>query len=222
MIIVVFKSGKRRTKANGGVRISLVLAAASCQVGCAPTIRSFTITPQVICAGESAIIRWDASGDTQLTVAPEPPPASMADCAMRGRSTSAYTLIARRNGKDVRSELEVLELQDGGAEPIALSTNAVEGQAVVASGVKNNELWSNRVSIASVAVCDRREIQVKHADRVATLPASGAPSDAFDGMPLAGQWELRSPMSNDEQNYPKMRPKELAILATFRCQKGTP
>jgi len=207
---------------RGCVMALLFLIAAGCQVGCGPTIRTFTISPQILCEGESAVIRWDASGDTEVTVTPESPPASPATCAARGREASAYTLVARRGGKEVERELEVLQLHDGGAEPIAFGTNAVEAQAVVASGEKNQELWSNRVSVATVAACAGREIQVKHANRLATLPASGEPSSAFDGTALAGPWELRSPMSAAEQNNPRVRPTELEVLATFRCQKGTP
>lgn len=200
----------------------LALVAAGYAVGCGPSIRSFTITPRVLCADESAVIDWDASGATELTFAAEPPPASSPTCAIRGRAASAYTLIARRGGKEERRLVEVFELSDQGGEPVAFPTSAIEGQVVVAGGEKDRELWSDRVRVATVAACDGRAIEVRHADRVATIAAGGEPSAAFDGTALEGRWELRSPLSPAEQSHPGSRPKQLAILATFRCQKGTP
>src|ERR1700730_16426488 len=95
-------------------RLLLVLIAIGCQIGCAPKIRNFTISPQTLCEGESAHIGWDASGDIDLTVSPEPAPPNSPVCAIRGRATSNYTLIARRNGKEQRAAVELILLDDQG------------------------------------------------------------------------------------------------------------
>jgi hypothetical protein len=44
-------------------------------------------------------------------------------------------------------------------------------------------------------------------------------SDALAGTPISGLWELRSPLSAEEQSNPSLRPKELKVLATLRCRK---
>jgi hypothetical protein len=54
------------------------------------------------------------------------------------------------------------------------------------------------------------------------LPAGGAPSEALAGTPLAGEWELRSVLTSDEQTNSTLRPKVLEILATFACTQVTP
>jgi hypothetical protein len=201
-----------------GLMLSLLIVG-GCQTGCGPTIRNFVISPRALCEGESASIQWDASGNTEMTVSVEPPPASSPTCAIRGRATLNYTLVARRNGKEQRKAVEVVQLTDQGTEPVGLPTSAIVGQDVVAQGNKDPQLWSDRVRVVSVAACDGRSITVKHADRAVALPSSGAPSSAFDGTVLAGPWELLSPLSSAEQTDRSLRPTQLEILATFRCQK---
>jgi hypothetical protein len=206
----------------GSSRLLLVLIAIGCQIGCAPKIRNFTISPQTLCEGESAHIGWEASGDIDLTVSPEPPPPNSPVCAIRGRATSNYTLIARRNGKEQRAAIEIIQLDDQGAEPIGFPTSAIVGLDALARGNKDPNLWSDRVRIVTVAACEGRTITLKHADRVASLPSTGATSSAFYGTTLSGPWEMLSALSSVEQNDRTLRPTHLEILATFRCQKGTP
>jgi hypothetical protein len=201
-------------------RLLPVLIAIGCQIGCAPKIRNFTISPQTLCEGESAHIGWDASGDIDLTVSPEPASPNSPVCAIRGRATSNYTLIARRNGKEQRAAVEIIQLDDQGAEPVGVPTSAIVGLDVLARGNKDPNLWSDRVRIVTVSACEGRTITVKHADRVASLPSSGASSSAFYGTTLSGPWEMLSPLSSAEQNDRALRPTHLEILATFRCQKG--
>jgi hypothetical protein len=221
MILTNLKGKRRSVRRSGWVVLPLLIVAGS-QAGCAPNIRNFTISPQTLCEGESALIRWDASGDIDLTVSPEPPPPSSSMCAIRGRATSNYTLIARRNGKERRAAIEVIQLDDQGTEPVGFPTSAIVELDVLARGNKDPHLWSDSVRIVTVAACEGRTITVKHADRVASLPSSGAPSSAFDGTVLAGPWEMLSPLSSAERTDRVLRPTHLEILATFRCQKGTP
>ena len=217
MTLVNFTRNKHLLR-QCGLMLSLLIAGGS-QTGCGPTIRNFVISPQALCEGESASIQWDASGSTEMTVSVEPPPASSPTCAIRGRATSNYTLIARRNGKEQRKAVEVVQLADQGTEPVGLPTTAIVGQDVVARGSKDPRLWSHRVHVVTVAACNGRSVTVKHADRVVALPSSGAPSSAFDGTVLAGPWELLSPLSSAEQTDRSLRPTQLQIIATFHCQK---
>ena len=193
------------------------------ELGCAgPSVDRFQIEPQVLCEGQSAVIHWDVSGEPAMAFSLEPEPTGVSSCTEKGRETLAFTLVARRRGKEAERKVEVVQLHESGAEPIAIRTSRLEGSDVVASGEKNLALWAQRVQIATVAACQNRAIQVQHAGKTVLLPAKGMPSDALAGTPLAGSWELRSPLSAGEQTNPRLRPKELEVLATFRCKNEAP
>jgi hypothetical protein len=100
-----------------------------------------------------------------------------------------------------------------------MRTNAIEGTEVVASGDKNPALWDSRVEVAAIGACQNRTVSVEHAGKTATIEQRKESSDALAGTPISGPWELRSPLSAEEQRNPSLRPKELKVLATLRCTK---
>jgi hypothetical protein len=203
-------------------RLRIAAAVALCSGGCAPAIHSFTLAPQVLCAGDTATAAWDARGTTTLEIAPETSPPATDGCAVRGRTTTAYTLIARRNGEDARSVLEVLQLSDGAAEPVAFPTGRLEAINVIADGAKAPALWNDQVRVATVAACANRVITVTHEGHTAILPADGKASPAFDGTALGGHWSLSSPLTPGEQHDPASRPSQLEVVTTLHCVKGNP
>jgi hypothetical protein len=202
-------------KACTVILITCCVAGFSCA---APQVDHFEATPQVVCEGEQAVIRWDASGELALAVRTEPEPSAEDGCAAVGRDTLALTLVARQNGKEAQRQVEIVQLRHISAEPIALRTQAIEGTDVVARGEKNAALWSHRVEVATVATCGHRTIYVRHADKTASLPVNGTASDALAGTTLGGVWELRSPLSAEEQQEPSLRPRELKVLAKVHCK----
>ncbi len=200
-----------------------VVAIMSLLVGCVgPAVESFRITPRVLCEGESAVANWDVRGKASMTFLVEPEPAGKQTCRASGKETFMFRLAAASGRKEDEKQVELVQLHPVGAEPIVFGTNRMEGDQVVASGEKNPELWTERVQVASLAACDNRNIQVRHGGRAAMLPAGGAPSGELAGTPLAGEWELRSVLTSDEQRNSTLRPKELEILATFACTQVTP
>jgi hypothetical protein len=207
----------------GEGNLTVLFAVIFFELGCAgPSIQHFSVDPQVLCEGESAVIRWDATGELAMAYSLESAPAGESSCSARGRETFAITLVARKGSEEKPRKVEVVQLHEGGAEPIAIRTTRLEGAKVVAVGEKNPALWSDRVQIATVASCQSRVVEVQHAGKTAVLPANGAVSDALGGTALAGSWEFRSPLSSDEQKNPALRPKDLEVLATFRCRKDAP
>lgn len=149
-------------------------------------------------------------------------PSSTDMCAPAGREVVALTLVAGRPPNETPYPIEVVQLHDNAREPVTLTTTAIDGMNVVASGNKNPELWRDHVEIGTVAACSGRRIEVSHAGRVVTLEGSGTPSNALAGTLLKGPWELRSPMSPPEQSTPALRPKDLTVVTTLRCRGGTP
>jgi hypothetical protein len=189
--------------------------------GCGPAIRSFDISPRVVCERETAQIHWNVRGEPTMDVALEPQPDDSGTCPGWGHETLAYMLVATKGGKKAQRRIEVIQLRASGADPIAIATTSIDDGTVVATGEKNAALWTSRVRVETVAACQNRLIEVRHAGRTIELAADGTPAQGLSGTELPGTWELRSPMSRDEQKTPGLRPKELEILATFSCAKGT-
>ncbi len=202
-----------------GRRLAGLLLVAGCVVGCCagPRVSRLDATPRVLCPGETAVVRWEANGELAMAVRTEPTPATDS-CAAAGRDTLALTLVARKHGEEAQQTVEVMQLQTTAAEPVVIRTNAIEGTDVVARDEKNVALWGDRVEVATVAACGGRDIDVRHAGRTAKMPGDGSPSDALAGTTLTGPWELRSPLSRDEQKDPSRRPKELKVFVTVRCK----
>ena len=134
----------------------------------------------------------------------------------------ALTLVARKNGEEAVKKVELGQLRRNVTEPILLTTTSLAGSDVIASGDKNANLWDGRVEVATVSACRHRPIHVRHENKAVLLSAEGTPSAALVGTTLGGAWELRSPLTLEEQQTPALRPKTLQILATVRCREEKP
>jgi hypothetical protein len=132
-----------------------------------------------------------------MTFAPEQLQAGADSSVASGRHTFDFTLVSRRGGKEVRREIEAMELAETRTEPIAFATSAVEGDAVIADGEKNAALWAGHVQIATIAACGGRALSVEDEGKRVLLPGNGVPSDELTGARLAGFWKLRSQLSRD-------------------------
>ena len=201
---------------------SVALSVLFC-LGCGgPTIKQFDIQPQILCEGQTAVMHWHADGDLAMTFRLEPPRAGEEECAVEGFDTYALTLVAHKNGEEAIKKVELGQLRRNVAEPILLPTTSLVGSDVVASGDKNVKLWDGRVEVATVAACRHRSIRVQHDNKGVDLSPDGVPSAALAGTTLGGSWELRSPLTPEEQQAPALRPKTLQILATVRCREEKP
>jgi hypothetical protein len=186
-----------------------------------PSIYRFEVTPQVLCEGEKAVVSWEARGETGMAVQEETAEKGAHDCVPSGRDVFAFTLVAHRGSEERERRVEVVQLHLDFTEPIAIHTNSIEGTEVVASGDKNSALWDSRVEVAAIGSCQNRTVSVQHAGKTATVEQGKGLSDALAGTPVSGTWELRSPLSAEEQSDPSLRPKELKVLATLRCRNDT-
>lgn len=192
-------------------------------IGCGgpPAIHELSVAPQVLCQDESASIHWDAEGELAIAIEQEPE-ASDPECPATGQTTLAITLVARSGEEEADRTVELVSLREPATEPVALATNLIRGDQVVASGEKNVALWGSRVEVATVAACGHRSLVVEHMGKTAWLGADGAPSEALAGSALSGAWELRSALTPKEQAEPALRPGRLKLLATLRCRQEGP
>jgi hypothetical protein len=62
-------------------------------------------------------------------------------------------------------------------------------------------------------------VSVQHAGKTATVEQGKKCQGTLAGTLVSGLWELRSPLSAEEQSKPNLGPKELKVLATLRCRK---
>jgi hypothetical protein len=189
--------------------------------GCcsAPAISTFTVTPSVLCEGERAVVNWEANSQPVLAIQEDQSEAGAGECVASGRSTFALTLAVGSGNDEKEQRVEFVQLAAIASEPIAFKTDTVEGDVVVARGEKNPALWDERVEVATIEACRRTPLTVKHAGRSMTIKAGNEKSEDLAGTPISGSWELRSPLTNQEIQTPRLRPKELTILATLRCRK---
>jgi hypothetical protein len=104
-------------------------------------------------------------------------------------------------------------------DPVVAPTQKLEGNDLLGSAEKEAAVWGERLEVAGVSACDGREVRVSHAGKTAVLARDGTLSSALAGTPLAGVWDLASPMTPAEAAKPQSRPKELRALVTLRCRQ---
>jgi len=205
------------------MRFAVRLLVASC-IGlgaCSgPRIYQFDAKPRVLCGKNAPAFAWNTDGEASLDIEAEPSPPQDPSCARTGIDLYEMTLLVRKSSDTVTRRMEVAHVAGRATEPVAIETQQVVGSEVVASSDKNAGIWNPAVEVVTVVACGGRELHVEHAGRTATL-STGAPSSAFEGTPLGGLWELRSPLTTDEQTTPSSRPRQLALVATIRCKGET-
>ena len=186
---------------------------------CKPSIRSFTVKPLTITSLDSVKATWDVSGAPTLlihenTIVPD---------STRGIVVAKYlelTLVARKGGKETKRMIQVTMLPSESSNEIVfsnvLSTN---GDTLIAKGEKNKLRWGDEFQIVSVASHSKRQLYVRHSGKSAELSSDGTPSNALEGTPIEGPWEIRSLVTAAEKKDLKTAPETLSINTTIQYKK---
>jgi hypothetical protein len=183
-----------------------------------PRIARFEVQPTVVCAGERSTLRWTAEGETAMTIQREETPT---DGLGTVPEVFKVRLVATKSGAEVIADLELVQLPAMSVRTVAFPT-VIEGSTVVASGTSDGTVWNDRVRVLRVAAIKNRAIEIRHGGKLVLLPGDGAGSEALNGTPVEGPWELRSPLSEAELANPALRPSALEIQVTIGCRPGTP
>jgi hypothetical protein len=124
--------------------------------------------------------------------------------------TVSLTLVVKKGRDSVTALEDILEFPSRFNHTVAVETSR-EGAELVGRDTTNPALWPAWFVIHTVRAPSGRSLAVRHGERSVTLAADGAPSSALQGVPLAGAWELRSPLGTGDP------PDLLRLAATVNC-----
>jgi hypothetical protein len=180
--------------------------------GCGgPKIKSFTVQPLITCGHEAVRLDWEVKGEPHLEVRFDP----ARDTPTTGQLTNVpadtltFLLVAKHRGKEAPREVAVLQIPPQFERDVVFRTALDTDGEIFATGVIE-EKWDN-FSIGSLLSASDRMIIVEHAGVRDTLSSDGTPSNVHAGLPLTGEWTLRT-----DKSLPL--PDRLRVRAEIRCQ----
>lgn len=210
-----------RTK-TGGLLLGLAMAVTA--AGCGPNVSAFAAKPNVICSGSQTRLSWDATKGGTLTASP--PTSGTGSVESQGSVMVAPTTTTRfhlevsslfgQDGRDV--DVSVLAASDA-PKPIGRSvadpSASCDGSGVSVTAVAPLEFWDPKLRVGHVVSQDGRRYHIEHAGRSGDV-APGAPSDAFQGTDVSGEWKLKTPLESDEACGKKL-PRSLMVGVAAAC-----
>jgi len=207
------------------MRACLVLTAA---LGCAPNIHAFRAEPNVVCSGGRTTLTWSASSDGSLSAVPADSTLGAVDAngtrAVTPAVPTTYRLTVKHLGKSVSRDagVEVLvapgEARQIGASVADPSATCEAGTLAVTVNAPASA-WDPHIQVTSVGLTTgvNRTYRVEHAGRSAEV-APGAPSAAFAGLPVQGDWRLSTALAAPEACGRNV-PRSLIIDVASTCER---
>ena len=194
--------------------------------GCTFGIANFRAEPNVICGGSQTTLSWSATTDGTLSAVPAD--ASLGPVAATGTRTvsptgpTTYRLTVTRLWKTQTREVAVevvaapSEAKQIGAS-VADPSTTCEGNTLALTVTAPPADWDARIKVARVGLIPgvNRTFHVEHGGRTADV-APGAPSAAFAGLPVQGDWRLSTPLGPSEACGRNV-PRSLIIEVSSTC-----
>jgi hypothetical protein len=205
---------KVRKLARGCCAALLILGVA----GCAPKITRFDVLPVHVCEGTASAVTWEISGSLELMTTPAIQPLQGEPLRYQATEDTVFTLRVTRwpyqNPQVSETEVIVYRTPPLVSEPIAFQMQC-DGSSLIGILPRPATQWDPRIRLETVASDGSREITVEHEGRSSTLTASAPSSTAFQGAPMAGTWQLTTPLSANERcGDPGAAPPARIILTT--------
>lgn len=174
-----------------------------------PFIHSFTVVPHTITGKDTVQINWNVSGEPTLLYHEK--------TAQDSTRLIEFTLVVHKKDRDSTRVVQVVRLPAGSSTQIIFSTQ-LSGDTLVAKGIKNITKWSgfNIVAISSVL---SRALMVEHGGKTAILDKDGTLSDVFANMTVAGEWTIKTLLTDAEKLDKSKIPEELKINASIKSIK---
>ena len=192
--------------------ILIILFFLSCSFSCGPSITSFKVEPQTISSDDSIKVNWEVNGEPTLLVHQKQIP---------GDSLSKYlelTLVVQKGSKEVKQFVQVTVLPNEGTNEIIFSTT-LKGDTLIAAGEKNSERWGNLFQILNVSNASDRLLIVKHGGKSVELNDTNNTSNALQGTPIEGFWELRTLLNEEEKNDNSLAPEVLKLRVKYQYKR---
>jgi hypothetical protein len=207
------------------MRACLIFAAA---LGCAPSVHAFRAEPNVVCSGGRTTLTWSASADGSLSAVPADPTLGPVDAngtrAVTPAAPTTYRLTVKRLWKSASQDVgvEVLvapgEARQIGASVADPSATCEAGTLAVTVSAPASA-WDPHIQVTSVGLTAgvNRTYRVEHGGRAAEV-GPGAPSAAFAGLPVQGDWRLSTALAAPEACGRNV-PRSLIIDVTSTCAR---
>ena len=190
----------------------LIFLAVVLASGCGgPKIKSFTAEPLISCGHETVRLEWEVKGEPHLEVRFDPAreTPSTGNLANVPADTLTFRLVAELRGKEAPREIAVLQIPEQFERDVVFPTDLDSDGEIFASGIIEDK-WDN-FQIVSLLSASDRIIVVEHAGVRDTLSSDGIPSTLHSGLPLTGEWMLRT-----DKSIPL--PDRLRVRAEIRCR----
>ena len=206
-------------------KMCLVLLVTAASQGCYPVV-ILTSNPRYVCAGGKVDVSWRVKGSGTIAVRPNPPGESVPDGEIDHRGSFSMHPI-EPTSITVRATRFIWP-PTASQDDIAIggdrrSLVASLGDIHADPGCDQTHLWATvhttgfgtQLTVASLQV--RRPYEIDHAGHHATITPS-APSNAFIGLPVEGDWVLRTPLAPGEVCGTATLPSSLSIDVLTQCK----
>lgn len=194
--------------------------------GCPPAIYSFKAEPNRICGGDAVKLSWSASKAGVITVAQAPGPVEAngtAEVVPRSNSVRYHFEVSGLFGSAARdADVEIADRKTGPiGQSISDPSAACKERTLSVVALAPPELVSSRLLVGSLTTLteDKHTYHVEHAGKAADL-APGASTNAFEGMPLTGEWKLSLTLLPAEQCGTPSVPRNLGVQVFTSCVRG--
>ncbi len=220
-------------QAQRGIGIWPCVVVAASGPACNAKIVRFDAVPRHVCPGDRVDLSWEFDGTGTMAVSPAIPHAPTGRVSSPGSATiypvvpTAVELrVTRLAGRPTGARIDI-EISQG--EQVAASigdpsASCRDGVVARTAHVRN---FGADITVAQVAVQpgDPRSYAISHLDprtqQVVTAQLSAAaPSAAFAGLPISGDWQLSSPLPPGVSCDGPDLPANLVVVVYTQCSTG--
>jgi len=196
--------------------------------GCPAEIKQFVARPNVVCAGSTVELSWEASNDAILST--KTPGSTLESVGAHGSqqvspaSTTTYRLEVQSLTGSAAREVDITVIGPGGERKIGQSvanpgTTCVNGVLTVVDDLATTS-WPTGLTVVEVRLPEGvdRTFRVQHAGREIELNATSRKSDQLGGLPVVGKWQLSTPLNVGESCGTPTLPPNLTIVVNMECK----
>jgi hypothetical protein len=133
--------------------------------------------------------------------------------------TTMYKIVAEKGGKEAFNQMDVVTFSSDARPELSFDTDLLGEDSLIAVGTASAAAWPEAVRLDEVTGISDRPIVVSHAGKEVLIEPRGAPSRGLRGLPVSGEWKLRSGLLPGEEpgNPAKAPPDHLSLAISLAC-----